>query len=65
MTFFTLFNLDTICQFYSNTSPVLFTKLRLEIKEWEKINFFAYMAGSAYHVMSKELKDHNLRQLNF
>ena len=65
MAFVTLFNLDTICQFYSNTSPVLFTKLHLETIEWEKRRFFVYMAASAYHVISKEIKNHNLRQLNF
>ena len=26
---------------------------------------FAYMATSGYHVMSKEVENHNLRQLNF
>ena len=27
MAFFTSFNFDTLCKFYSTTSPVLFTKL--------------------------------------
>ena len=56
MAFFTLFNLDAICQFYSNISPVVFTKLHQETIECEKRRSFAYMAASAYHVISKEVK---------
>ena len=64
MAFFTLFNLDTICQYYSNTFPVLFTKFHQKTVEWEKRRSLAYMAAPAYHVKSKEVKNHNLRQLN-
>ena len=37
--FFTPFNFVTLCQFYSFTSPVLFTKLHEEIIESEKEDF--------------------------
>ena len=40
---------------------VLFTKLHLETIEWEKRRFFAYMAASAHHVISKEVENHILR----
>ena len=58
MAFFTPLNFVTLCQFHSNTSPVLFTKFHWETIEWEKRRFFAYMAASAYHVTSKEVKNH-------
>ena len=45
-----------LCQFHSNASPVLFTKLHWETIEWEKRRFFAYMAASAYQVIPKEVK---------
>ena len=58
MAFFTPFNFVVLCQFYSNTSPVLFTKLQWEIIEWKKRRFFADMAASAYYVISREVKNH-------
>ena len=59
MAFFTPFTFVTLCQFRSNASPVLFTKLHEETIEWEK-RFFAYMAASVYHVTSKKVKNHIL-----
>ena len=57
MTFFTPFTFVKLCQFYSITSPVLFTKNK---KLWNerKEDFFAYMAVSAYRVISKEVENH-------
>ena len=45
-----------LCQFYSITSPVLFTKNN---KLWNKAkgNFSACMASSEYHVLSKEVQN--------
>ena len=57
MAFFTPFNFVTLCQFYSTTSPVSFTKLHQETIEWEGKRFFAYMAASAYHVISTEVEN--------
>ena len=48
MAFFTPLNFVTLCNFYSNTSPVSFTKLYWETIEWEERRFFAYMAASPY-----------------
>ena len=61
MAFFTPCNFVTLCQFYSITSPVIFTKLHQENTEWEKRRFFGYMAASAYHVISKEVENQILR----
>ena len=58
MAFFTLLNLVTLCQFYSNTSPVSFTKLHWETMEWVERRFFAYMAISAYHLISTEVENY-------
>ena len=55
MTFFTQYNLDTVCQFYSNTSPVLFAI------EWEKRRFFAYMYD--YFSVSRYIKGGKKSQL--
>ena len=57
MTFFTPFTFVTLCQFHPNTWPLLFTKLHKETVEREKRRFFACMAASAYHVISKEVKN--------
>ena len=52
-----IFHLIQLCYnssiLLSITSPVLFTKL--------KEDFFAYIAASAYHVISKEVKNHVFR----
>ena len=61
MAFFTPFNFVTLCYFYSITSPLLFPKLHQETIEWEKKRFFAYMAGSAYRVTSKEAENQMFR----
>ena len=61
MEFFTPFNFATLCQFYYSTSPVLFTKLQYETIEWEKRNFFAYRAASAYPVKKSKVKNHIFR----
>ena len=58
MAFFTPFNFVTLCQLYSITSPVLFTKLHQETIEWEGKRFFAYMATLAYHVISTVGENH-------
>ena len=58
MAFFTPFNFVTLCQFYCTTSPVPFTKLHQETIEREGKRFFAYMATSAYHVISTEVENH-------
>ena len=58
MAFFTPFNFSMLCQFYSVTSPVLFTKLHQETIEWGKGRFFACMAASAYYLMSTDVKNH-------
>ena len=58
MAFFTPFNFVTLCQFYCTTSPVSFTKLHQETIEWEGKRFFAYMAASAYHVISTEVENY-------
>ena len=62
MVFFTPFNFVTLCQSCSITYPALFTKLHWETVEWEKRRFFAYMATSPYHVISKEVKNRIFRQ---
>ena len=61
MAFFTPFNIVTLCQFYSNTSNAIITKLHWETIEWDKKEHFLRMAASAYHVISKEMKNHILR----
>ena len=52
------FNFDTLCQFYSTTSPVSFSKLHQETVEWERKIVFAYMAALAYHVILTEVENH-------
>ena len=61
MAFFTPFNFVTLCQFYCTTYPVSFTKLHQETIEWEGKRFFAYVAASAYHVISTEIENHIFR----
>ena len=51
--------LCTLCQFNSNTSPVIFTELHRGAMEWER--FFACVAASGYHVTTKEMKNHIFR----
>ena len=58
MSFFTSFSFVTLCQFYSSTSPVSFTKLRYKTIEGEGKRFFAYIAALAYHVISTEVENH-------
>ena len=58
MAFFNPFNFVTLCQFYSTTFPVSFSKLHQETLEWEGKRFFAYMATLAYHVTSTEVENH-------
>ena len=58
MAFFTLFNFVTLCQFYSTTFPVSFSKLHPETTEWEGKRFFAHMAALTYHVISTEVENH-------
>ena len=58
MPFFIPFNFVTLCQCHSNTSPVVFTKLRQETRESEKWRFIAYMAASVSHIISEEVKNH-------
>ena len=41
MAFFTPFNFVTLCQFFSITSPALFTKRHWETVEWEKGRFIS------------------------
>ena len=41
--------------------PVLFTKLHEKTIKLEKISFFAYIAASAYHIISKEVENHIFR----
>ena len=48
----------TLCHYYSTISPVSFAKLHEETIEWEERLFFAYMAFSAYHVISTEVENH-------
>ena len=52
MTFFIPSTCVKFCLFYSNTSPVLFTKNKL----WNERREFAYMAVSPYHVILKEVE---------
>ena len=63
MAFFTPFNFVTLCQFYSTTSPVSFSKLHQETIEWEGKRFFAYMATLAYHVISTEVENHIFKHI--
>ena len=65
MAFFTPFNFVTLCQFYSTTSPVSFSKLHQETIEWEGKRFFAYMAASVYHVISTEVENHIFKTIEF
>ena len=58
MAFFTPFNFVTLCQLYCTTSAVSFSKLHQETIEWEGKRFFAYMAASAYHVISAEVENY-------
>ena len=58
MAFFIPFNFVTLCQFYCTISPVSFTKLPQETIEREGKRLFAYMAASAYHVISTEAENH-------
>ena len=63
MAFFIPFTCIALSQFYSITSPVLFTKNN---KIWnEKKEDFLYIATSGYHVISKEMENrvfrHHLR----
>ena len=43
--FFTPSNFVALCQFYCTTSPVSFTKLHQEIKEWEEKGFMRKPEG--------------------
>ena len=54
MAYFTPFDFATLSQLCSTTSSVSFTKFHLKTIEWEKRRFYAYMAYSAYHVISME-----------
>ena len=58
------FKFGTLCQFHSSTSPVLFTKLLLEIIEWEKRRFLANVAASAYDIVFK-VKNHIIQNWIF
>ena len=65
MAFFTPFNFVTLCQLYCTTSAVSFSKLHQETIEWEGKRFFAYMAASAYHVISTEVENHIFKPIEF
>ena len=60
MAFLHPFTFVKLCQFYSITSPVLFTKNK---KLWNKRkeDLFAYTAVSAYQIISKEVENHIFR----
>ena len=61
MAFLIPFNFVTLCQFYSITSFLLFTKRHQETIKWEKRRFFVYIAVSVCHVISKKVKIHIFR----
>ena len=64
MTFFIPLTFIILCQFYSITSPALFTKHNKVLNE-KKEDFFAYMAATAYHVISKKSKIASLDTIAF
>ena len=73
MAFFTAFNFVTLCQFCPSTLS-LFVSFALSLPlcyslnftkklyDWDKRRLFAYMAASAYHVISKEVENRIFRQ---
>ena len=56
MTFFILLICDTLSQFYSITSLVLFTKNNNKLWNEKKV-FFLFMVASAYRVILKEVEN--------
>ena len=61
MAFFTLFKHLSHFVNFTQTLPLWYS-LNFTKKEWEKRIFFSYLAASAYHVISKEVRNHILRR---
>ena len=61
MAFFTPFKHLSPFVNFTQTLPLWYS-LNFTKKEWEKRIFFSHLAASAYHVISKEVRNHILRR---
>ena len=65
MAFFTQFSLVTLCQFHSNTSPLLFVTSLRNYRMREKKIFCIYGSFNVSHYYKVGKKSHHDTQLNF